>query len=37
MYGMSLSPVLETLHQWGVAHVERKRLMKEKNEQTKTD
>lgn len=36
-YGMSLSPVLETLHQWGVAHVERKRLMKEKNEQTKTD
>ncbi|WP_220026491.1 MULTISPECIES: winged helix-turn-helix transcriptional regulator [Paenibacillus] len=36
-YGMSLSPVLETLHQWGVAHIERKQLTKEKNEQTATD
>ncbi|QSF42568.1 winged helix-turn-helix transcriptional regulator [Paenibacillus tianjinensis] len=36
-YGMSLSPVLETLHQWGVTHTERKQLIKEINEQTKTD
>ncbi|MGG1556061.1 winged helix-turn-helix transcriptional regulator [Paenibacillus ferrarius] len=36
-YGMSLSPVLETLHQWGLAHVERKQLKKAKNEQTETD
>lgn len=36
-YGMSLSPILETLHQWGVTHVERKLLKKLKNEQTETD
>ncbi|MEY9094981.1 DNA-binding HxlR family transcriptional regulator [Paenibacillus sp. RC84] len=36
-YGMSLSPILETLHQWGVDHVGRKQLIKEKNEQTETD
>lgn len=36
-YGMSLSPILETLHQWGAAHIERKQLNKAKNEQTKTD
>lgn len=32
-YGMSLSPILEALHQWGVAHVERKRLKQSTNEQ----
>ncbi|MGF7036360.1 DNA-binding HxlR family transcriptional regulator [Paenibacillus mucilaginosus] len=36
-YGMSLSPILEALHQWGAAHVQRKRLNKENNEQTETD
>ncbi|MNG10668.1 putative HTH-type transcriptional regulator YtcD [compost metagenome] len=36
-YGMSLSPILEALHQWGVAHIERKQLTKAKNEQTETD
>lgn len=36
-YGMSLSPILEALHQWGAAHVKRKRLNTENNEQTKTD
>ncbi|MFC5449822.1 winged helix-turn-helix transcriptional regulator [Paenibacillus aestuarii] len=25
-YGMSLSPVMETIHQWGAIHVERKKL-----------
>jgi DNA-binding HxlR family transcriptional regulator len=24
-YGMSLSPVMETIHQWGAAHIERKK------------
>lgn len=24
-YGKSLSPVMETIHQWGVAHIERKK------------
>ncbi|WP_159882358.1 winged helix-turn-helix transcriptional regulator [Paenibacillus puerhi] len=32
-YGMSLSPVMDTIHQWGAAHIERKKLNKEKNEQ----
>ncbi|MEN1986100.1 winged helix-turn-helix transcriptional regulator [Paenibacillus hubeiensis] len=36
-YGMSLSPILENLHQWGAAHIERKQLNKAKNEQTETD
>lgn len=36
-YGMSLSPILEALHKWGSAHVERKRLGKANNEQTETD
>ncbi|MDG0794193.1 helix-turn-helix transcriptional regulator [Cohnella ginsengisoli] len=36
-YGMSLSPVLEMLHRWGVAHIERKRLKEAENERTKTD
>ncbi|MDP1510664.1 winged helix-turn-helix transcriptional regulator [Paenibacillus sp. CMAA1739] len=36
-YGISLSPILETLHQWGVAHIERKQLIKKENEQTETD
>ncbi|RUS46098.1 helix-turn-helix domain-containing protein [Cohnella sp. AR92] len=29
-YGMSLSPVMETLHQWGAAHVERMKRTKER-------
>lgn len=36
-YGMSLSPVLETLHRWGVAHVERKQLIKAKKDQAETE
>ncbi|MBD3920342.1 helix-turn-helix transcriptional regulator [Paenibacillus sp. PR3] len=36
-YGKSLSPILETLHQWGKAHVERRQLKLENNEQAKTD
>lgn len=26
-YGMSLSPVLETIHKWGAAHIERKKML----------
>ncbi|MFS0858550.1 MULTISPECIES: winged helix-turn-helix transcriptional regulator [Paenibacillus] len=36
-YGMSLSPILETLHQWGKAHIERKQLKKAENEDTKSE
>ncbi|WP_317956198.1 winged helix-turn-helix transcriptional regulator [Paenibacillus chitinolyticus] len=36
-YGMSLSPILETLHHWGVDHIERKQHITEKNKQTETD
>lgn len=36
-YGMSLSPILEALHQWGAAHVERRQLRKANNEPTETD
>ncbi|MFB9326635.1 winged helix-turn-helix transcriptional regulator [Paenibacillus aurantiacus] len=36
-YGQSLAPVLETLHQWGAAHMERKRLIKAQREQNETD
>ncbi|MDR9856040.1 helix-turn-helix domain-containing protein [Paenibacillus sp. VCA1] len=36
-YGKSLSPILESLHQWGAAHVKRKQLKKAQNEQTETD
>ncbi|MNG29301.1 putative HTH-type transcriptional regulator YtcD [compost metagenome] len=36
-YGMSLSPILEALHQWGAAHVMRKQFKKENNEQIETD
>ncbi|GIP21091.1 helix-turn-helix domain-containing protein [Paenibacillus sp. J22TS3] len=36
-YGKSLSPILESLHQWGVAHVKRKQLQKASSEQKETD
>ncbi|MGQ3480080.1 winged helix-turn-helix transcriptional regulator [Paenibacillus sp. TY11] len=36
-YGKSLSPILESLHQWGAAHVERKQLKMANNKQTETD
>ncbi|PAD29558.1 winged helix-turn-helix transcriptional regulator [Paenibacillus sp. 7523-1] len=36
-YGMSLSPILETLHQWGMSHMERKQFKKAENEDTKPE
>ena len=36
-YGMSLSPIMETLHQWGVAHIKHKKLKKAKKELNETD
>ncbi|WP_068619800.1 winged helix-turn-helix transcriptional regulator [Paenibacillus tuaregi] len=36
-YGKSLSPILESLHQWGVAHVKRKQLQMASSEQKETD
>jgi DNA-binding HxlR family transcriptional regulator len=36
-YGLSLAPVMEALHQWGVTHVWRKKLGEAKKEQIEPD
>ena len=36
-YGMSLSPILETLHQWGMSYTERKQFKKAENEDTESE
>lgn len=32
-YGLTLAPIMEALHQWGVKHIERKKLGKDNNGQ----